>query len=56
MKEIFSKYKYRIVMVGIAIVATVIVLLIGNTYGNNEINGIRYALTEEGSKTVYLNL
>lgn len=55
MKEIFSKYKYRIVMIGIAIVATVIVLLIGNTYGNNEINGIRYALTEEGYQVIDYN-
>ena len=39
MKKIISKYKYRIAILGIAVVAALVTIIIGSTYGNNEING-----------------
>lgn len=46
MKEFFLKYKYRIIILGIAIVVAAITLLIGSIYGDNERNGIRYQLVD----------
>lgn len=55
MKKIISKYKYRIAILGIAVVAALVTIIIGSTYGNNEINGIRYAITKDGYQVIDYN-